>query len=103
MTTKEDTNLFTATCMIINSIDPTADADPGTMLRVRVTTTHVVVITHRGQKFSVPIGSVKAAAEAQADLETEPEPTTTIKASAAQPAKTIKKSSRKRTTTTAKH
>lgn len=108
MTTKPDTSLFTAACMIINSIDPTADADPDTMLRVRVTETHVVVITHRGQKFSVPIGTVKAAAQAhtvpvsrEAEAQTKPDdgpPTTTIKGGPAQPAKTIKKTTRKRTT-----
>ncbi len=88
MTDKNEPDLFATACMIINSIDPNAGADPDTMLRSRVTTSHVIVITCRGQKFSIPMGTVQAAAEATADAQ--PHPTTTIKATAAQPAKTIK-------------
>jgi len=97
MTTKgPEPSIFTAACMIINSIDPTAQADVNTMLLARITATQVVIINHRGQKYSVPLGTAKAAAQAQA------KPTTTIKTSTTQPAKTVKKASRTPPTTTAK-
>ena len=98
-TTTSPKEIITATCTIINSIDAAANADPDTLLRVRRTATHIILITHRGQKFSVPIGTANAAAEAQADSqpqplpEPQPEPTTTIKASAKPPATTVKRSS----------
>ena len=102
MATKIQSNRLTTACMVINSIHDDANADPNTMLSARITDTHVVIITHRGQKFSVPIGTVDIAAEAAAAADAKPKPTTTIKAGPAQPAKTVKKTSRKRPTTTRK-
>ena len=107
MTTTSEPSLVVAACMIINSIDAAAQADADTMLLARVTTSHVVVITHRGQKFAVPIGTVKAAAQAQAKVpptgkgKPQPDPTKTIKARP-QPATTVKKTSAKRPTTARK-
>ena len=104
-TTQGPKEIVTAACTIINSIDAAANADPDTLLRVRRTDTHIVLITHRGQKFSVPIGTANAAAEAQADAqadsqpqpvpeaEPEPEPNNTSKHGPPQPANTVKRSS----------
>ena len=86
-------------CMVINSLDPTANADPDTLINVRETATHKVIITHRGQKFSIPLGTLDAAAQATIQAGTTP-PTTTIKGGPAQPAKTVKKTAAKRPTTT---
>ena len=86
-------------CMVINSIDPTANADPDTLINVRETATHKVIITHRGQKFSIPLGTLDAAAQATIQAGTTP-PTPARKASAKRPANTSKKSTPKRPTTT---
>ena len=95
------THMLAVACMIINGIDPNAKADPDTLITVRETKTHTVIITHRGQKFSIPHGTLDAAGQAQAQAGSTP-PTTTIKASQAQPANTAKKAARKRGTTARK-
>ena len=77
--------LTAAACMVANAIDDTAQADTDTLLRSRRTDTHVVIITHRGQKFSVPIGTVIAAAEATAEPDHPPQVTQTVKKTAPTP------------------
>jgi len=89
------THMLAVACMIINGIDPNAKADPNTLITVRETKTHTVIITHRGQKFSIPHGTLDAAGQAQAQAGTD-KPATTIKGGPAQPATTVKKTARKR-------
>ena len=91
-------------CMLINSLDPTANADPDTLINVRETATHKVIITHRGQKFSIPLGTLDAAAQTSAQAGTPTthpaQPDNTIKSSPKQPTKTVKKTAARRPTTT---
>jgi hypothetical protein len=93
----QPTDMIQVACMIINSIDTNANADPDTLLKIRDTPTHKVIITHLGQKFTIPNGTLIAAAQASAQAGDQPQ--ATIKDSDTQPAKTQKKTTRKRTTT----
>ena len=92
--------LTAAACMVANAIDDTAQADTDTLLRSRHTLSHVVIITHRGQKFSVPLGTAIATANATAANDAPPQPANTAKETARLAAKTVKKTASKRPTAT---
>ena len=93
--------LTAAACIVANAIDKTAQADPDTLIASRHSLSHVVIITHRGQKFSVPIGTAMLTAKATA--KDSAQPTNTAKKNATKPpSTTVKRSSSRLPDTTKK-